>query len=107
MELCKALPRQQPGWDLAPTPLATNRGCVWQVGSEIYGPAALWSGFRTPALVRFVSGEDFYLSNTHGGPRMYVNMEDYVSPQGGQANADFLRVVGLFRWVLIEMREPG
>ncbi len=41
-----------------------------QLGAEIYGPKALWNGFRTPGLIRFVPGEEFYLSNTHGGPRM-------------------------------------
>lgn len=45
------------------------------MGSEIYGRRALWNGFRTPALIRFVPGEEFYLSNTHGGPRMYINLE--------------------------------
>jgi len=32
--------------------------------------------------VRFVSAEDAYLSPTNGGPRMYINMEDYVKYTG-------------------------
>lgn len=49
-----------------------------QVEREAYGGRSLKDGFRNPALIRFTSGEDFYLSATHGGPRMWVNVE--VSP---------------------------
>jgi hypothetical protein len=40
--------------------------CLMEVGAEVYSRAALWDGFRSPALVRFVTGEEFYLSNTNG-----------------------------------------
>ena len=56
----------------------------------------LWQGFRVPALIRFVNEESAYLSVTSGGPRMYINMEDYVSRQTGSENAPFL-VRALFR----------
>lgn len=42
-----------------------------QVAREIYGPRSLADGFRNPALVRFTSGEETYLSPSHGGPRMW------------------------------------
>jgi hypothetical protein len=68
-----------------------------QIGREVYAPdVELWRGFRTPPLIRFVSGEEFYISNTHGGPRMYVNMEDYVSRSTGKPNVEFQRVITLF-----------
>lgn len=44
-----------------------------QVGREIYGRRRLDEGFRNPALIRFVNGEDPYLSGNHGGPRMWIN----------------------------------
>lgn len=34
---------------------------------------------RRPGQVRFVKGEEDYLSPTHGGPRMYLNIEDYYT----------------------------
>lgn len=50
----------------------------------------LWQGFRVPTLIRFVNEESAYLSLTSGGPRMYVNLEDYVSKQSGTDNVPFL-----------------
>jgi hypothetical protein len=44
--------------------------------------------------VRFVAGERAYLSNSHGGPRMYVNIEDYLSHATGRVNKEF-QVSGL------------
>eukprot|EP00775_Hariotina_reticulata_P010758 gene10758-10914_t len=35
-------------------------------------------GFRTAPLIRFVGQEDGLLSLTNGGPRMFVNIEDYL-----------------------------
>jgi hypothetical protein len=70
--------------------------CLLEVGSEVYGPSSLWEGFRTPALIRFVTGEDFYISNTQGGPRMYVNIEDYLGLTTGKPNTKWNRVVELF-----------
>lgn len=52
-------------------PLERAGDCMMEVGAEIYGPDSLWEGFRTPGLVRFVTGEDFYLSPSNGGPVMY------------------------------------
>lgn len=43
------------------------------MGREIYGARGLADGFRNPALVRFTSGEEPYLSPSHGGPRMWCD----------------------------------
>ena len=43
------------------------------------------------------SGEDFYLSPSTDGPVMYINLEDYVSRSSGKVNAQFQRVIQLFR----------
>lgn len=56
-------------------PLETAGSCMRLVRDRIYGRQRLSEGFRNLGLVRFVSGEEFYLSNTHGGPRMYINIE--------------------------------
>ena len=55
---------------------------------------ALWKsglgeGFRVPALLRFVNKEDPYLAMSHGGPRMYINMEDHVSHSLKKPNVPF------------------
>ena len=65
-------------------PLEVAGDCLMEVGAEIYGPRPLWDGFRTPALLRFITGEEFYLSYTHGGPRMFVNIEDYITLSSGE-----------------------
>ena len=57
------------------------------MGREIYSRRRLWSGFRTCPLIRFVSEEQSYLSNTHGGPRMYVNMVRGAAPMAAAAIA--------------------
>jgi hypothetical protein len=68
------------------------------MAAEIYGPQRLWTGFRTPALMRLVASEEAYLSNTHGGPRLYINMEDYISAAAMSGNNPrFQQVMGLFR----------
>jgi FAD/FMN-containing dehydrogenase len=69
--------------------------CMKTIGDEMYGPAELWKGFRTPVLIRFVNGEPFFLSTTYDGPRIYINMEDYVTPNGAP-NPWFDRVVEIF-----------
>lgn len=56
--------------------------------------SALWKsglgeGFRVPALLRFVNGEDPYLAMSNGGPRMYINMEDHVSHSLKKPNIPF------------------
>ena len=52
-------------------PLEKAGDCMIRLSEQIYGPKNLWEGFRTPALVRFISGEPFYLSPSNGGPVMY------------------------------------
>lgn len=49
----------------------------------------LGQGFRTPGLIRFVSQDSGYLSPTSDGPRMFVNVEDYLSRTTGTTNAQF------------------
>ncbi|KAK9908511.1 hypothetical protein WJX75_008992 [Coccomyxa subellipsoidea] len=53
-------------------------------------------GFRVPPLIRFVSGETPYLSNTNGGPRMFVNLEDHLSHTLKKPNLEFERIVRYF-----------
>lgn len=78
-------------------PLETAADCLEELGHAMYGPYALWSGTRTPFLTRFVKGEDGYLSNTNGGPRMYMNLEDFVLYSTGVRNAAFQGIMNLFR----------
>lgn len=49
----------------------------------------LGQGFRTPGLIRFVSQDTGYLSPTSDGPRMFVNVEDYLSRTTGTTNTQF------------------
>jgi hypothetical protein len=70
----------------APPARATRR--------EVYGPENLWDGFRSPTLLRFTTGEDAYLSNTHGGPRMWANLEDFLTPSG-EKNWRFQKVIDI------------
>lgn len=44
---------------------------------------------RVPGLIRFVSEETPYLSNSHGGARMFVNLEDHVSHTLKKPNLEF------------------
>lgn len=60
-----------------------------QVQQAVYGHAALWRGFRSPPLIRVVSGEDGYLSPAQG-PVLYINLEDFVSRSRGQRNEEFM-----------------
>ena len=46
--------------------------------AKLYGREQRWRGFRAPALLRFVKTEPGLLSPTNGGPRAYINVEDYV-----------------------------
>ena len=68
---------------------SAGQSCLAQVSRSI-NDNQLWQGFRVPALIRFVNEESAYLSLTSGGPRMYINMEDYVSRQTGSENIPFL-----------------
>lgn len=50
--------------------------------------------------VRLVAGDDAYLAQTHGGPRLFLNIEDYlVYAEGGSGapNHDFQAVWGVLR----------
>jgi hypothetical protein len=49
----------------------------------------LAAGFVVPPLLRFVSAEGAYLSNAHGGPRMFLNIEDHLADSTGRVNARF------------------
>ena len=49
----------------------------------------LAGGFVVPPLLRFLSAERAYLANAHGGPRMFVNIEDHLSWNTGRANTRF------------------
>ena len=81
-------------------PLSNLEQCLPPVLDAIYGDEKLFEGFRTPGLVRFTSGESFYLSNAQGhlGPHMWINLEDYVtfSDPNHTPNAKFLKVIRLF-----------
>ena len=42
-----------------------------------------------PPLIRILGAEDAYLSNAHGGPRMFFNIEDHLSKSTGVVNTQF------------------
>lgn len=46
-------------------------------------------GFPVPPLIRFVGREEALISNTNGGPRIFLNIEDHQSYQTGVANRRF------------------
>eukprot|EP01023_Acetabularia_acetabulum_P065410 TRINITY_DN8655_c0_g1_i3.p1 TRINITY_DN8655_c0_g1~~TRINITY_DN8655_c0_g1_i3.p1 ORF type:complete len:582 (+),score=94.72 TRINITY_DN8655_c0_g1_i3:131-1876(+) len=76
-------------------PLESSAECLEGLVKELYGPRRLYEGFRSPALVRFVGEEDAYISNTNGGPRMYVNIEDHLI-HNGRNNQQFQEVMKHF-----------
>ena len=58
--------------------------------------------FYSPALIRFVSQEDGFLSQTEDGPRLYINIEDYLFYERREAgdrgrNRAFYKVMRYFR----------
>ena len=61
---------------------------LMQVVGEV-NSQQLGQGFRTPGLIRFVSQDTGYLSPTSDGPRMFVNLEDYLSHTTGHPNTQF------------------
>ncbi|KAK9823265.1 hypothetical protein WJX72_001448 [[Myrmecia] bisecta] len=77
-------------------PLSQAGDCLKLVVQAAAAPA-LGAAFRVPALIRFVNREDAYLSNAHGEPRMFVNVEDHLSRQTGVDNVPFLGLVQLLR----------
>lgn len=77
-------------------PLETAGDCMKGLVHRIYRPfQRLDDGFRTSALVRFVSEVDAYLSLTQGGPHIFINLEDYVyyNNINGSANRSFMKVI--------------
>ncbi|CAL8469269.1 g8810 [Coccomyxa elongata] len=72
-----------------------------KAGTCFAGAVKLWKsgaseGMRVPGLIRFVSEETPYLSNSHGGARMFVNLEDHVSHTLKKPNLEFEKVVRYF-----------
>lgn len=49
----------------------------------------LGAGFLVPPLIRFVNGEEAFLSMTNGGPRAFFNIEDHISKSSGVDNTNF------------------
>ena len=49
----------------------------------------LGDGFLVPPLIRFVNGEDAYISMTNGGPHAFFNIEDHLSKSTGVENTKF------------------
>lgn len=56
----------------AAVPIERAADCLRELGDAVYGPEELWRGFRTANNIRFISGEDFYISPANGGPVMWV-----------------------------------
>ena len=49
----------------------------------------LGDGFLVPPLIRFVNGEDAYISMTNGRPHAFFNIEDHLSKSTGVENTKF------------------
>lgn len=80
-------------------PLETAGTCLQSLNKLVY--QGLFNSnrdsFRNPALIRFVSGEPFYLAPTNGGPRMYLNIEDWLSLSTGRVNQAYDKVLKTLR----------
>lgn len=72
---------QPGGTDLSIDIACTQAVKLWKSGAS--------EGMRVPGLIRFVSEETPYLSNSHGGARMFVNLEDHVSHTLKKPNLEF------------------
>ncbi len=59
-----------------------------QVGQAV-DAEDLGEGFLVPPLIRFVNGEEAYLSMTNGGPHAFFNIEDHISKSTGKENTKF------------------
>lgn len=77
-------------------PLETMGECFSKFGKLVYDER-LFAGARTPFLIRFVKGDDGYLSNVNGGHRVYINMEDFVQYSTGRRNVPFQRMIAFLR----------
>ena len=75
----------------AGVPFERAADCLKILGDAIYGPEKLYEGFRTANNIRFISGEDFYLSPANGGPVMYINFEASLQCSGWDAL--FLKII--------------
>lgn len=51
-------------------PIERAADCLKELGDAIYGPEELWTAFRSASNIRFINGEEFYLSPANGGPVM-------------------------------------
>ncbi|KDD75423.1 hypothetical protein H632_c692p2 [Helicosporidium sp. ATCC 50920] len=81
-------------------PLSKAGTCLQGLSHKMYKEEALWKGFRSQPLIRFLSSEDLYLSPANGRPTMFINLEDYVTkatkPEG--RNPEFEEVMKFFRY---------
>ncbi len=81
-------------------PLAKAGACFQALQRAVYDtPPGLWQGFRTPPLIRFLSGEGAYVSPAHGGPVVYINLEDYLRVSLNKSNEEFM--VGIVCCVVV------
>ena len=63
-------------------------GAYAQVGQAM-DAEDLGEGFLVPPLIRFVNGEEAYLSMANGGPHAFFNIEDHISKSTGKDNTKF------------------
>lgn len=68
--------------------MKSQTGLHWQVARAVVAED-LGLGFAVPPLIRFVNGEQAYLANSNGGPRMFFNIEDHLSKSTGVENTKF------------------
>jgi len=85
----------------AAVPFEKAGDCLLGLNELVYGGNndkndTIANGFRTPALIRFIGSEPFYLSPSNGHPVMYVNIEDHLSISSGHQNAEFDQVLNYF-----------
>jgi hypothetical protein len=76
-------------------PMNIAGDCLLGLNTLVY-TRNLSTGFRAPALIRFVSEEEFYLSPSNGHPVMYINIEDHLSISSGVQNKEFDEVLDYF-----------
>ncbi|XRB12283.1 FAD-binding PCMH-type domain-containing protein [Pseudoscourfieldia marina] len=79
-------------------PFSTMGNCFNGLRDLLRRNIAISQSFFSPALVRFVSQEEGLLSQTEDGPRLYINIEDYLFyVQGRIINTGFKQVMAYFR----------
>lgn len=94
------MPQPAVGWLSVDTPVehlrVTGNQPLLLAGGEMFICRAIDKGLRTAALIRLVGQEDGLLSHTHDGPRMYINLEDYIFWNSNQTvNQPFRKIIGL------------